>query len=345
MGNQRSAILAPFLSTVLACVSLVHAQAATRPVTRPATQPFSPQVVDGNDPDVRAFLDAAQNNRLWDVHKLIETGIADGYPTIGFVGLQWFIDSPMKTTARDARMVYLLIRNEKLRALEHIPAGWTPSRLLVSAAYAENEAAVDALWKEGVRPDAEMLSPPRDWPAVRAVNFKNSEVPFLLPRHDALRLLRKIGVPLSIHQAALIGDDERVAELVAAKADLNGPPSACPLSFAAGQDHLSVVNLLLAAGATPNPDLMSDGPENWLQRGSPLQMAAGGGHVAVVERLLAAGADPDQPLPRRKAGVVDYLREQSKNEPNAAHPNWPRIIELIEAASRNKTAGRPTTQP
>jgi ankyrin repeat protein len=90
--------------------------------------------------------------------------------------------------------------------------------------------------------------------------------------------------------AVLAGDTNGVAAL------LDGEPQLCNLTdtspdrlsvlhYAARRGYLAVVELLLAAGATPDKR-SHDGS-------TPLHEAAAGGHLNIVRLLVEAGADAD----------------------------------------------------
>lgn len=88
--------------------------------------------------------------------------------------------------------------------------------------------------------------------------------------------------------AVLAGDAVGVAELLDSDpqlADLAdpAPERLCVIHHAARQGDLALVELLLAAGASPNKRT-HDGS-------SPLHLAAFSGELGVVRALLAAGAD------------------------------------------------------
>jgi len=90
-----------------------------------------------------------------------------------------------------------------------------------------------------------------------------------------------------LHKAALVGNAERVKELLKKGANPNVQDEYgwTPLHEAAYKGHVDVVELLLEHGADPNIQ-----SKNGL---TPLHEAAYKGHVDVVELLLEHGADPN----------------------------------------------------
>lgn len=89
-----------------------------------------------------------------------------------------------------------------------------------------------------------------------------------------------------LHWAALMGDEALSRRLLAAGADkdeLDSHGRATPLGVAADAGNISIVRLLLDAGADVN-------------KASPLYYAAQKGHLEIVELLLRAGADPNRYL-------------------------------------------------
>lgn len=95
---------------------------------------------------------------------------------------------------------------------------------------------------------------------------------------------------LSLHEAALKGETERVASLLRAGADVNARDAKRfgwqPLHAAAFAGRVDVARLLLAAGADANATASSG--LQW----TPLAEAAFAGNASMVRLLLAAGADP-----------------------------------------------------
>src|SRR5687767_6697408 len=116
--------------------------------------------------------------------------------------------------------------------------------------------------------------------------------------------------------AVLAGDAEHTATLLDADPQLcnladRSPDRLSVLHHAAGRGHLAVVELLLAAGATPDKRA-HDGS-------TPLHEAAARGHLEIARLLIAAGADPNARTNsgygpwsaadyRGHRAVADYLR-------------------------------------
>jgi ankyrin repeat protein len=91
---------------------------------------------------------------------------------------------------------------------------------------------------------------------------------------------------LSLAEAAQQEDDAAVRALLAAKTDVNAPlpDGTTALHFAAANNDLALVQLLLRSGANPRVTTL-DGDI------TPLSLAAGNGNAPIVEALLKAGAD------------------------------------------------------
>jgi uncharacterized protein len=106
--------------------------------------------------------------------------------------------------------------------------------------------------------------------------------------------LRERGAVVDICTAALIGDLERVTELLDQDPSLANrvseyvtyyPGSGAPLKNAAISGHLEIVKLLLAAGADPNlPE------EGIAPHGHALYSAVVAGHYEIARLLLEHGA-------------------------------------------------------
>src|SRR6185437_5577369 len=91
-----------------------------------------------------------------------------------------------------------------------------------------------------------------------------------------------------VADAAMNNDDNRVVELIAAKADVNAPQpdGSTALLWAAHHDDVKLTEALLRAHANPNAAM-----ENGM---TPLLLACEAGNVDLVNELLKAGADPNQ---------------------------------------------------
>jgi len=123
---------------------------------------------------------------------------------------------------------------------------------------------------------------------------------------------------VALVHAAARGDVRTVQTLVRRGVDVNGrdagdgfAPINRPIVWASAKGHLSVVNVLLDAGADPN----------WCSGScvTALHEAIRGRHAAVVARLLKAGARPD----------IDYDGQQTTLQ-LATQTGDKRIIRLVE---------------
>jgi beta-lactamase regulating signal transducer with metallopeptidase domain len=108
--------------------------------------------------------------------------------------------------------------------------------------------------------------------------------------------LSALNTPL--YEAASEGDDEAVAQLLGAGADVNAAISGdgSPLIGAAREGRLSTVRLLLERGASVDMAVPGDG--------NPLIMAAREGHLAVVTLLLDRGASVDLAVPGDENALI-----------------------------------------
>ena len=95
------------------------------------------------------------------------------------------------------------------------------------------------------------------------------------------------GAPFALLAAAEAGDEPRVASLLASEADVNARDERgwSPLIMAAKEGHASLLQLLLAAGALPNPPDVSH---------TALRGAAMFGHSGCIRLLAEARAEVDQ---------------------------------------------------
>ena len=91
-----------------------------------------------------------------------------------------------------------------------------------------------------------------------------------------------------LHAAVRENDLEAAARLIAASADVDQPADGrTPMFLAARERHVSMVRVLLEAGAGVDKARASDGV-------TPLLMASSYGHTEVANALIAAGADVDK---------------------------------------------------
>ena len=102
----------------------------------------------------------------------------------------------------------------------------------------------------------------------------------------------------ALYEAASEGDDEGIAQLLAAGADVNAAigGDGSPLIGAAREGRLSTVRLLLDRGASLDMGVPGDG--------NPLIMAARDGHLAVVTLLLDRGASVDLAVPGDENALI-----------------------------------------
>jgi ankyrin repeat protein len=102
--------------------------------------------------------------------------------------------------------------------------------------------------------------------------------------------LLALGAEYSISAACAVGDQERVEELLRHDAGLAKRLDSArisPLSYAAREGHLHIVQQLLEHGADPNQ------PEDACPEGRALFEACCGNHLKVAEVLLEHGANPN----------------------------------------------------
>ena len=139
---------------------------------------------------------------------------------------------------------------------------------------------------------------------------------------EVLAALVAAGPPLDVFEAAIVGRDDRVSELIAERpelADAEGPDGYTALHLAAFFGHPSIVDVLLDSGAGADHAVARQGNRTPLhsavaarnreaaasllaagsrvdarqeQGFTPLQAAAQNGDDALVDLLVASGADP-----------------------------------------------------
>ncbi len=202
----------------------------------------------------------------------------------------------MATATCDERLVVLLLAAGSVVSGANVH-GWTA---LHQAAYVGLPLLVRTLLDAGAPVSVEARGE-GGTPLVVALFWGHAQAAELLAGHGVL--------PPNLRTAAGLGRVDLVAELVGADGALapragaargfyrphSGFPAWQPsdapreildesLSWAARNDRIDVLDLLVARGA----DLGAD-----VYRGSALAWAAAGGRVAAIERLIALGADPD----------------------------------------------------
>ena len=151
-----------------------------------------------------------------------------------------------------------------------------------------------------------------DTPLCIAAQYDDVETLKLLLSHKADELESGSGGLYPIHIAAARGSIKVLSVLLNSH---YADPNQCtigsrplfldtitPLFYAAQNDHLEAVNLLIKNGADPNKARYTDDA-------TPLHVAAWQGNFKVVEALLAAGADPDLKM-RNGSTAFDLATEQ-----------------------------------
>jgi uncharacterized protein len=109
-------------------------------------------------------------------------------------------------------------------------------------------------------------------------------------RDDLVEAILAAGPELNVHDAAAVGDTDRLSELLDAEPQLVRALAAdgfAPAHLAAFFRRPDALRLLLDRGADPGAAAAND------TRVAPLHSAAAGGDVECVRLLLAAGADPN----------------------------------------------------
>jgi ankyrin repeat protein len=130
--------------------------------------------------------------------------------------------------------------------------------------------------------------PYRRTPLMHAAGYARVEVVRVLLAAGADPRRRDNTDDAALHGAAISGNAEIIAMLLAARGEPNVADRILrrtPIHLAAIYGRVDAVRLLAAAGADPNA-------RDYEGR-TPLWNAASRAHAAVVEMLLAAGADPD----------------------------------------------------
>jgi ankyrin repeat protein len=154
-----------------------------------------------------------------------------------------------------------------------LPGGRTA---LMGAAWTGSTGMVEALLAHGADPGRRDAA---GWTALRMAAFQ---------RHEAVvRRLLAAGAEVGLVEAALLGDQCRLRELLAAGADLHRDWMDEALWWAAGGGQAEAVRLLLDHGAAVD----ATGGRG----ATALQHAARDGRLAVMRLLLARGADPNAP--------------------------------------------------
>lgn len=105
---------------------------------------------------------------------------------------------------------------------------------------------------------------------------------------EAVRFLRDAAPPLTLHEAAAVGDLETVRRLILERGrliDAHAGDGFTPLALAAFFGHPEVAAYLVSQGA--NVSLAAANP----MKVTPLHAAVAAGHVKIVETLVENGAD------------------------------------------------------
>ena len=124
------------------------------------------------------------------------------------------------------------------------------------------------------------------------VNAKNTkgqtplDIALSMNHKDIARLLVEKGANITLHEAARMGDMERVEAFLKSGIDVNTKDrrGCTPLHYAARHGHKKIVELLLANMADVNAG------EKYYGR-TPAEFAMNGNHNEVVELLISKGAD------------------------------------------------------
>jgi len=184
------------------------------------------------------------------------------------------------------RAILVLILGLSLVARAETPT--TPAALFAAIDANDAEATAKILSRDP------KLASARDEDGISAViaaGTARSETSFLCTHQNpVLAAVLARSPELDVYDAALVGDNRRVAALIAKDPKLVGtfaPLGWQPLMFAAFGGNLDGVKLLLAKGAAINARASTR------FRNTPLQIALLCGEGKVMSHLLAKGADPN----------------------------------------------------
>ncbi|HWV98450.1 MAG TPA: ankyrin repeat domain-containing protein [Candidatus Acidoferrum sp.] len=196
--------------------------------------------------------------------------------------------------ARDLRKIGAVLRRqpELVRASDALgnnPLHWSviTRQLGLIGRFVELGTPIDAERADGQTPVLLAVNGATDY-RYRATRGKSH--PSLRNTSVIVGSLLAQGANYSISVAAAVGDQERVDELLRKNASLArrlDSARVSPLSYAAREDFLHLVHLLLEHGADPNL------PEDAAPHGRALYEACCGNHLEVAELLLKHGADPN----------------------------------------------------
>jgi ankyrin repeat protein len=144
-------------------------------------------------------------------------------------------------------------------------------------------------------------------------------------KHDVLNEILTRRPTLTLHEAAIVGDLERVREFVEKDPrlanDASSPDGFAPLELAAHFGRPDIVRYLLAQGADVNFAAAETGF-------TALTAAVAGGHPEIVRMLIEAGAD------------VNHRYEEQEFSPllSAAADGDPEIVRMLIDAGADVTA-------
>ncbi|MGV3616741.1 MAG: ankyrin repeat domain-containing protein [Fimbriimonas sp.] len=160
-------------------------------------------------------------------------------------------------------------------------AGTTP--LMMAAQYGKVEVVRELLHRGADATVRDILGHDALWFATRR-------------RHDAVVAILRNSAPLDLHQAARVGTEAQVRELLSRKPDVNARDAQgeTPLLMAALREDHEVAEALVAAGADVNARSQQDE--------FPLSRAAERGNMPLLRLLLGRGADPMAKVKRTQEG-------------------------------------------